>query len=651
MRSWSRRTAGVASASRSMSLRDTGVFDEDRYFDVFAEYAKASPDDILIRITIANRGPEAAALHLLPTLWFRNSWTWGCTHEGCDAQAAADGRRAQRRSSPSIRRSAAFRFVAEPRVTAYAGAARSPTTRRIVERLFGVRKPHALCEGCVPRTSCHGKADAVNPALLGTKAAAHYQLTIPAGGRGDDQAAARRGGGKRRRCRSARSSIGSSQQRIAEADEFYDHEAARRRPAEQTAGRPPGVRRAALEQAVLSLRGERLARRAIPTQPPPPPQRARAGATPTGGISSPATCISMPDKWEYPWFAAWDLAFHMIAVGVRSIRSSPRSSCCCCCASGTCIPTGRCRRTSLPSATSTRRCTPGRAGASTRSPAAAGERDRAVSRARVPEAADQLHLVGEPQGRRRARTSSPAASSGWTTSASSTAPSRCPAAAGWSRPTAPRGWRSTAPPCSRWRWSWRRTIRRTKTSPPSSSSIRRHHRRDEHPGRHRPVGRGGRLLLRPAHWSTARRIPLRVRSMVGIIPLFAVRGARDGDDRQAARVPEADALVPRASPGPGPPHLLHGEGHGERARRTTCWPSPRASGSSACCATCWTKPNFSPPFGVRSLSRVHKDHPYVVRGRRASSTASTTSRANPTPRCSAATPTGAARSGSRSTTC
>ena len=67
-------------------LVDTGVFDEHRYFDVVAEYAKASPDDILIRVTIANRGPESAAIHLLPTLWFRNSWSWGCTHDGCEVK-------------------------------------------------------------------------------------------------------------------------------------------------------------------------------------------------------------------------------------------------------------------------------------------------------------------------------------------------------------------------------------------------------------------------------------------------------------------------------------------------------------------------------------------------------------------------------------
>ena len=81
-------------------LVDTGVFVTNRYFDVLAEYAKASPDDVLIRITVANRGPEAATLHLLPTLWFRNTWSWGCTHEGCEVKPRLRGRR---RTEPSLR--------------------------------------------------------------------------------------------------------------------------------------------------------------------------------------------------------------------------------------------------------------------------------------------------------------------------------------------------------------------------------------------------------------------------------------------------------------------------------------------------------------------------------------------------------------------
>ena len=82
-------------------VTDTGVFDDNRYFDVVAEYAKGSPNDILIRITVTNRGPERAPLHLLPTLWFRNTWSWGCTHEGCETKPW------MRQTAPSARRDAA----------------------------------------------------------------------------------------------------------------------------------------------------------------------------------------------------------------------------------------------------------------------------------------------------------------------------------------------------------------------------------------------------------------------------------------------------------------------------------------------------------------------------------------------------------------
>ena len=95
-------------------LADTGVFDEDRYFDVFAEYAKADPDDILIRITVANRGPEAATLHLLPTLWFRNTWIWGCRHEGCWIKPRMQALARTRWSRPSTSTFGSHVFAAGP---------------------------------------------------------------------------------------------------------------------------------------------------------------------------------------------------------------------------------------------------------------------------------------------------------------------------------------------------------------------------------------------------------------------------------------------------------------------------------------------------------------------------------------------------------
>ena len=89
-----RRTARRTRHDPEFEILDTGVFDQDRYFDVFVEYAKNTPDDILIRITVCNRGPDAATIHVLPTLWSRNTWIWGCLHEGCEMKprmAAASG--------------------------------------------------------------------------------------------------------------------------------------------------------------------------------------------------------------------------------------------------------------------------------------------------------------------------------------------------------------------------------------------------------------------------------------------------------------------------------------------------------------------------------------------------------------------------------
>ncbi len=162
-------------------LADTGVFDENRYFDVFAEYAKASPDDMLIRITIANRGPQTAALHLLPTLWFRNTWSWGCTHEGCEVK-------------PTIRMDDAgvplaqhvtlgdFSFRAD---TAADGS--HPTwlfteNETNTERLFGTGKGNHHAKDAFHDFVVNGQADAANARQRGTKLAALYELQVPAEG-------------------------------------------------------------------------------------------------------------------------------------------------------------------------------------------------------------------------------------------------------------------------------------------------------------------------------------------------------------------------------------------------------------------------------------------------------------------------------------
>ena len=159
--------------------------------------------------------------------------------------------------------------------------------------------------------------------------------------------------------------------------------------------------------------------------------------------------------------------------------------------------------------------------------------------ARLPEAAAQFHLVGESQGSRRATTSSPAASSASTTSASSTARSRCPAAVSSSRPTAPRGWRFTAPRCSRWRSSWRQT---NPAYEDIASKFFEHFvaiaDAMNHFGGHRAVGRRGRILLRSDPYQRP-HIPLKVRSMVGIIAL--VRGGSPRGRRRSGGCPASSS--------------------------------------------------------------------------------------------------------------
>src|SRR5438105_6050817 len=158
-------------------LADTGIFNEDRYFDVFVEYAKASPDDILIRITIANRAGEAASLHLLPTVWFRNTWTWETTDEG-------------RAPKPKITLSSAKLIAAHAtfgrfHLLADAGPDGQPPSFLFTEnesnlqKLFQKSNAAPYTKDAFGEFLIHGRADAVNPENEGTKAAAHYILKLP----------------------------------------------------------------------------------------------------------------------------------------------------------------------------------------------------------------------------------------------------------------------------------------------------------------------------------------------------------------------------------------------------------------------------------------------------------------------------------------
>lgn len=289
-------------------LTDAGVFRENRYFDIFSEYAKASPDDVLIRITAANRGPDAAKLLLLPTLWFRNTWSWGRTGEGYWPR-------------PAIRkiRGTLLRAVHDSLGAFHLAVGAGPggelpellftENETNFERLYGIPGLSRHAKDAFHEYAVHGRREAVNPEGAGTKAAALYALEIPAGG----QAVLRL------RLTAEREVVGDPlgetfekvfQARRKEADEFY---------ASRIPGELPEEERRVARQAFAGLLWSKQFYHYIvkdwlegdPSQPNPPEGRARGRNRDWGHLYN-RDVLSMPDKWEYPWFAAWDLAFHMI---------------------------------------------------------------------------------------------------------------------------------------------------------------------------------------------------------------------------------------------------------------------------------------------------------------------------------------------------
>ena len=281
-------------------LLDTGVFNEDRYFDVFVEYAKASPEDTLIRITVHNRGPDAARLRLLPTLWFRNTWAHEATLSKPSISEAAPGTLLA--SHPDLGDcwlycdgDAELLFTENETNT---------------QRLWSQPNATPYVKDAFHNYLIAGEAAAVNPAKTGTKAAAHYVLDVPGNGSATVQL----------RLTAAKTSAPFNgfettfAQRIVDADEFYARitpesldEDARRVHRQALAGMLWGKQFYFfdLEKWLAEHHNHPLLDAAKP-----------------GGRNSEwfhmlnADVISMPDKWEYPWYAAWDLAFHTIAFAL-----------------------------------------------------------------------------------------------------------------------------------------------------------------------------------------------------------------------------------------------------------------------------------------------------------------------------------------------
>ncbi|TVT39468.1 glucosidase [Hymenobacter setariae] len=279
-------------------LLDTGIFADNRYFDVFIEYAKADAEDLLIQLTVVNRGPDEATLHLLPQLWFRNTWDWGYEDEKPTLSATPEG--AVRLAHQDLAELAWYADE-QPELLFCDNESND-------ERLYGRASSGEFFKDGIHNYIVNGAQQAVNLARTGTKVAAHYPLVLAAGAT--------------RRVRLRLGPPGQAEpfadfdavlaQRQQEADQFYaeiQHDI--------TDADARNVQRQALAGMLWSkqfynynvprwLMGD-------PSQPAPPPERLEGRNADWKSFDS-NDIISMPDTWEYPWFAAWDLAFHAIPL-------------------------------------------------------------------------------------------------------------------------------------------------------------------------------------------------------------------------------------------------------------------------------------------------------------------------------------------------
>ncbi|HET9793830.1 MAG TPA: glucosidase [Thermoanaerobaculia bacterium] len=279
-------------------LLDTGVFDDDRYFDVFVEYAKETSEDILIRVTVHNRGPEAAKLHVLPTLWFRNTWSWG------------DGG-----TKPVLREAGGAVVASHPALGEMTLSCDGSPELLFTEnesnafRLWGQSNPSPWVKDSFHQYVVDGNRDAVNPAKTGTKAAALYVLDVPAGGHSEVHLRLSTGSRPKSFGRGFDASFSA---RIADADEFYERIAPTSLSEDEKR-----VHRQALAGM---LWGKQFYFYDVDKW-----LKEHEAHPLVGGIHHDVRnadwfhmfngdVISMPDKWEYPWYAAWDLAFHTIAL-------------------------------------------------------------------------------------------------------------------------------------------------------------------------------------------------------------------------------------------------------------------------------------------------------------------------------------------------
>jgi hypothetical protein len=291
-------------------LLDTGVFEDDRYFDVFVEYAKAGPEDILVKITATNRGPDAAELHFLPTLWFRNDWSkW----------IAASNRAAEKPTLKQMEAAAGMSAVAvaHPLLGKYSFSCEGDVPLLFTEnetnheRLFGQKNESPHVKDGINDCVVQGNQGAVNPGRTGTKVAAHYSFNVGAGQtkvirlRLSNSSADQKGFGKQF------DEIFAG--RLREADEFYKSVT------------PPSVGEDAANVMRQAIAGMLWSKQFFFFDGDNWLDEHHSNPLHTGYKRSRNSewyhmlnqdIISMPDKWEYPWYAAWDLAFHTLPLSI-----------------------------------------------------------------------------------------------------------------------------------------------------------------------------------------------------------------------------------------------------------------------------------------------------------------------------------------------
>jgi hypothetical protein len=307
--------AARSRAEPEYELLDTGVFREDRYCDVFVEYAKAAPEDVLIRITVCNRGPDAACLHVLPTLWFRNTWSWsdGGPKPQLLLLPGEEGRAVLARSAQASHASSLPDYI-----LCCDGAPELYFTENETnnKRLFGTPNASPYVKDGFDRYLVHGDVGAVNPKQRGTKACAHYRLEVGGGETSVVRLRLRPVSERPSADDFGRAFDRTFARRIKEADAFYAMVIPQAVSADEALVMRQALAGMMWNKQYYAFDVDRWLR---DHDAHPLIGSGRHSRNREWFHMQNAHIISMPDKWEYPWYAAWDLAFQTIALSLVDI--------------------------------------------------------------------------------------------------------------------------------------------------------------------------------------------------------------------------------------------------------------------------------------------------------------------------------------------